>query len=173
MEEIFSRNGIKLAWENIEYDEIQDDTTEAISMRSCMDLSGKVRTPFFLEDTGLYIDALNGFPGPYSSYVIRKIGLSGILSLLTGQRGAEFKTVITLDSGSEYLQFTGILRGSISMEPRGSSGFGYDPIFVPEGAVKTLAEMSLEEKNAISHRSIATGKLISYILSRESKDKFQ
>lgn len=167
MRHIFNKRGLQLQWKNIEYLEIQGDTTDVISMQSCRDLAGKIEPPFFLEDTGIYIDALNGFPGPYSSYVIEKIGLNGILSLLSEDRGAEFVTVITLFDGKNFAQFTGTLRGRIAMEPEGNSGFGYDPIFIPDGFTKTLSEMMPEEKNTISHRYRAADKLISYLIENK------
>ncbi len=163
--EIMAREGIELEWIRLEYDEIQEDFTELISYRSCLDLASKLEDDFFLEDTGLYIRALSGFPGPYSAYVKDTIDCPGIIRLLSGQedRGAYFKTVISLSHKGEVVQFGGILNGTISNQETGSHGFGYDPIFIPEGGVKTLAELDVQEKNEVSHRGRAISAFVDYL----------
>lgn len=159
--QIFQQAGLDLRWEEMKYEEIQADTNEEISRDSCLKLQNKFREDFFIEDTGLYIDDLNGFPGVYSSYVQATIGNSGIIRLMEGcERGAEFRAVITAVIGGNINQFIGVLRGSISTRERGSGGFGYDPLFVPEGQELTLSEMTPEEKNRISHRYRATQGLV-------------
>ena len=120
----------------------------------------------FADDTGLEIEELNGSPGVHSA---RFAGIQKdfsantvkVLKLMKGKknRKAKFRTVIALIvNGSEYL-FEGIISGTIIDEKRGTGGFGYDPIFVPEGENMTFAEMSLNEKNKISHRAMAFKKL--------------
>lgn len=146
------------------YEEIQADETSEISLDSARKLSSEIKGTFFLEDTGLYIDALNGFPGPYSSFVSRKLGNPGILKLLEGKdRKARFVTVITLCEADRFKQFTGVLEGGIAEEAKGSGGFGFDPIFIPAGRDRTLSEMSVDDKNSISHRSKALEQLISIL----------
>jgi XTP/dITP diphosphohydrolase len=91
--------------------------------------------------------------------------------LLTNLKGvenriAQFKTVITLITPTITRQFEGILKGTIQHEKKGTGGFGYDPIFIPEGFAKTLAEMTMEEKNVISHRAIAINQLAEFLLAR-------
>ncbi|MFN4083191.1 MAG: RdgB/HAM1 family non-canonical purine NTP pyrophosphatase [Bacteroidia bacterium] len=116
----------------------------------------------FADDTGLEVEVLNNAPGVYSArYAGQQKNSSDNINLLLSQmqnetnRNARFKTVICLIlDGKEYL-FEGILNGVITHTPSGSNGFGYDPIFMPEGFSKTLAEISLEEKNKISHRAKA------------------
>ncbi len=155
---------IGISWIRMKYEEIQADTTEEISMDSARKLAGLRGKPFFLEDTGLFIASLNGFPGPYSSYVSKRIGNPGILRLLDGlDRDAVFLTVITYWDGNRYYQFSGKLEGQILKVERGDNGFGYDPIFVPLGKEVTLAEMTVEEKNEISHRSRALKKFIDHM----------
>ena len=169
--EMFDHNGLNLEWHELTYEEIQADDTYSISYDSCRKLVNVVKAPFFMEDTGLYIDSLKGFPGPYSSYVSRTLGNPGILRLLNGPgRSAKFVTVVSYYDGNSILQFDGILRGHISAESRGEKGFGYDPIFVPEGSDMTLSEMGIDLKNSLSHRSMAISKLISY-LKRNDKLK--
>lgn len=158
---------IEITWKQAEYEEIQADTTGEVSLDSAMKLSARMGEPFFIDDTGLYIDALNGFPGPYSSFVFRTIGNDGILRLVNGgERSARFITVITYFDGKDLHQFEGTVEGQIALEPRGSSGFGYDPIFIPEGSEKTLGEMPVEEKTLVSHRALAVSRFSDYLSSR-------
>jgi XTP/dITP diphosphohydrolase len=164
-EEIFLRSKIELEWYNYEYPELQSDNLKEIVEFSLKHVSRILNRPFFLEDTGLFIDSLGGFPGPYSSYVQEKIGNMGILRLLEGisNRNARFISLIGYFDGKNFYYFDGTLEGSISYSIRGKSGFGYDPIFIPEKYDKTLAEMSIQEKNSISHRRRALDKLLGYI----------
>ena len=123
------------------------------------------------EDSGRFIDSLHCFPGPYSSYVERTIGLSGILQLLPPEFGrkAEFRAVAAVYIGGEILTGTGVCRGEISREISGEMGFGYDPIFIPDdGDGRTCGEMSSTEKSSISHRGRAL-KAVSELLNPPSK----
>ena len=124
-----------------------------------------------VEDSGLFIDSLSGFPGPYSSFVKETIGLSGILSLMSGEtdRGAEFRAVAAVYFKGKIMTCTGICRGFVSENISGDSGFGYDPIFIPEEANgRTCAQLSPEEKSSISHRGFAL-KGVSELLIPPSK----
>lgn len=159
---------IECRWKKMKYEEIQAETTDEVSMESLKILMNDIREPFFLEDTGLYIDALNGFPGPYSSYVFKTVGNEGILHLLHGkERGAAFVTVVSYYDGKNYFQFKGECRGAISKNIRGNTGFGYDPIFIPEGYDMTYAEMTIEEKNRTSHRIRAMEKFVAHLKSQK------
>nr|WP_048063099.1 XTP/dITP diphosphatase [Caldivirga maquilingensis] len=160
---ILSQYGISIVMENsINKVEIQSDSLEEIvnyALRlNCVDW-------LVVEDDGLFVDSLNGFPGPYSEYVYRTIGLRGLLRLLQGSRdrGAYFKSVVGLCINNEVKLFTGIVKGRLSEEPRGSSGFGYDPVFIPEGYDLTFAEMGEDLKNKLSHRSRAFNNLATYL----------
>lgn len=115
----------------------------------------QLRTPLIVDDTGLFIDALKGFPGPYAAYVLNSIGNAGILKLMEGipDRRARFTTGIAYADGRGIEVFTGTLEGTIALTPRGTGGFGYDPIF--EIGTRTLAEYPLGEKSRISHRARA------------------
>ena len=110
--------------------------------------------PLIVDDTGLFIDALGGFPGPCAAYVHDTIGNAGILKLMEGveDRSAHFETAIAFAREDGIRVFRGVLSGKI-VAPRGEEGFGYDPIFACEG--RTLAEMPLAEKSRISHRARA------------------
>lgn len=126
----------------------------------------------FADDTGLEIEALNGLPGVHSARFAGEnkdssANIEKVLKLLTGKesRNARFRTVIALIlKGKEYL-FEGIVNGSIIEEKRGAEGFGYDPVFIPEGRTLTFAEMDLSEKNMISHRARAFEKLREFLES--------
>lgn len=130
----------------------------------------KFRIPCFADDSGLEVEALGNAPGVHSAYYAglprndtQNIAL--LLEKLQGisNRKAQFRTCITLITAKGKWQFEGIVKGTILHTPTGTQGFGYDPIFLPEGYSKTFAEMSTQEKNAISHRAMAIKKLVSFI----------
>ena len=164
---IMENNNIKINLVKLEYEEIQADSTEYISSDSCKKLVNRVDPPYFIDDTGLYIDDLNGFPGPYASYVQETLGNKNIIKLASGSK-AYFKTVISFYYNRVY-QFTGILHGKISDREKGENKFGYDPIFIPENSDQTLAELPPGEKNRISHRSKAINNLISFLIENNMK----
>ena len=143
-----------LVQKNIGYNELQVDTLEEVVDFGMEEVMARLKGSVMIEDAGMFIDCLKGFPGVYSAYVQKTIGNSGILRLMEGtdNRGAAFKSVVGYaEPGMEPVVFKGELKGDIGFEPRGTGGFGYDPIFYVNG--KSLAEMSLEEKNRISHRA--------------------
>jgi len=142
--------------------EIQSESLEEVALHAARVAYATLRKPLVVDDSGLFIEALNGFPGPYSSYVYSKIGLWGILKLLEGleNRRACFKTALALIMPPLERIYTGEVCGTIAVEPRGEHGFGFDPIFIPEGYTKTYAEMTREEKNRISHRFKAYKKMV-------------
>ncbi|MBD0725772.1 non-canonical purine NTP pyrophosphatase [Flavobacterium sp. L1I52] len=124
----------------------------------------------FADDTGLEIDALNGEPGVYSARYAgeqknAEDNMDKVLNALNNNnnRTAQFKTVIALNINGDQQLFTGIAKGQIITEKSGNQGFGYDPIFQPEGFQETFADLSLETKNKISHRGKATQLLISFL----------
>jgi XTP/dITP diphosphohydrolase len=137
--------------------EIQDYRLEKIARHAVIAASVDHPGLLLVEDSGLFIDALKGFPGPFSSYVYETIGLKGILGLLEGRsRSAYFQTSIAVGSTSlRPRTFTGVVRGSISREIAGSAGFGYDPIFIPKGSRETFGQSTAEFKNENSHRARA------------------
>ncbi len=149
----------------MEYPEIQANTLEEVVDFSLNYLSGIIEGNFIIDDSGLFIDALNDFPGVYSAYVFDTIGNEGILKLMEEKtrRDAYFKTIIGIRFNGINYKLVGICHGKIAEEERGSNGFGYDPIFIPEGYDRTFGEMKREEKNRISHRGKATRKLEAFI----------
>jgi len=155
--------------------EVQDDSIENIAKASALDAVKKCRLPIIVEDAGLFVEALNGFPGPYSSYVYRTIGIKGILKLMENveKRDAYFQSVVAFCSPEEPPRcFHGKVKGKISLEERGSSGFGFDPIFEPLASRnKTFAEMAMIEKNKYSHRAQALRKFVEWYIRQTSREK--
>lgn len=146
-------------------------TIEGNAMLKANHVTEKYGYSCFADDTGLLVDALNGEPGVYSARYAgeQKNAEDNMVKLLkkldnTENRKAHFKTVICLNvNGKQYL-FEGMVKGKIIHEKKGSEGFGYDPVFIPDGYTKTFAEMSLEEKSIISHRGLAVEKLVAFLL---------
>ena len=158
--EVLTEYGVELERLSIDRVEIQADDPELIAEYSLRVLD--VDVPILIEDAGLYIDKYYGFPGPYSSYALRTIDNEGILKLMEGEteRGARYLSAVAFRDGDTSVTFTGEVVGRIAMETRGTNGFGYDPIFMPEeGDGRTFGEMSAAEKARISHRARAFRKL--------------
>ena len=128
---------------------------------------------WFADDTGLEVDALNGAPGVYSARYAgdghdSEANMTKLLNELgeNNNRSARFRTVIALIQQGEVHEFEGIVNGQIIRERRGGEGFGYDPIFQPDGYDQTFAELGLDIKNQISHRARATRKFAEYLLKK-------
>lgn len=148
-------------------------TIEGNSSQKAQYVAQKYKVNCFADDTGLEIEALNGEPGVYSARYAGENcsfqdNMDKVLANLTGieHREAQFKTVITLVIDNEAHQFSGIAKGTIRTEECGNGGFGYDPIFEPEGYDITFAEMTMEQKNEISHRGKAVKQLSAFLLNR-------
>ncbi len=129
----------------------------------------------FGDDSGLEVDALNLEPGVYSARYSGTRDMEKNIDLVLERLGqnenrkARFRTVISLYLNEQQHFFEGVIEGNIVAERRGAAGFGYDPIFIPDGYDKTFAEMSAEQKNAISHRSIAVAKLVDFLKEKYAK----
>jgi len=148
------------------------ETLEGNSLLKAQFVSDNYNLNCFADDTGLEIDALNGRPGVYSARFAgeeknAEANMNLVLSELENEsnRKAQFRTVITLILNEKTILFEGVVKGEISTEKRGTDGFGYDPIFIPEGQSKTFAEMTLSEKNQQSHRARAFEKMIDFLKS--------
>ena len=160
-----AREHLPVAVEQFDYDyvEIQADDLETIAeagVRDAFEAAGG--DPVIVDDAGLFIAAFDGFPGPYSAYVDHTIGFRRVWALAREEerRRATFRCVVAYCDGDRVESFAGSVPGTI-VAPRGSGGFGYDPIFEYNG--RTMAEMSTEEKNAISHRGRALSKLAAWM----------
>jgi XTP/dITP diphosphohydrolase len=154
------------------YEDIPEtaDTIEGNAILKANYVTQKYGYNCFADDTGLEVEALHGEPGVYSArYAGEQRNADGNMNKLLhnladkSSRKAQFKTVITLNLDGEQHLFTGIAPGEITLEKAGNQGFGYDPIFQPEGFKETFAQLSLEIKNKISHRGIATQLLINFL----------
>ena len=150
--------------------EIQSDSLEKVAFHKALDAFLLCSKPIIIEDDGLFINSLKGFPGPYSSFVFKTIGNEGILKLLKSKRSATFQSVIAYCEQKDDVQlFNASVSGQIPQKPAGKK-WGYDPIFIPEGQTKTYAQ--LEEKNLVSHRYLAIKKFANwYLHKQESNDR--
>ena len=155
----------------IPYPEIQGSNLEEVALFGINwilnenELEGAV----MIEDAGLFVHSLSDFPGVYSKFVFSTIGCEGVLRLLEGRedRDAHFEAAVAYcEKGGQPLMFKGRVDGEIANQPRGENGFGYDPIFVPEGEKLTFAEMQIEEKNQLSHRARVLEKLAEFLRKR-------
>lgn len=156
--QILSEHGIATVMlKSIRAVEIQDDDIENIAEARAKDSFERCRLPIVVEDAGLFIRKLAGFPGPYSSYVYRTIGNDGILKLMENvtDRRACFRSVVAFLSSTIHspICFKGEVEGKITEEKLGRQGFGFDPIFEPSHSSKTYGQMTVEEKNQLSHRA--------------------
>lgn len=169
---IAAKYGVKLEMRDVSCDEIQADELEDIASFSAKEACKILGRPCFVEDAGLFVRTLRDFPGPYSNYVFRTIGNEGLLKLMVGvkDRFAEFRSGVSYCEPETKLHiFSGRARGSITSKQKGSHGFGFDPIFIPElGDGRTFAEMSTVEKNKYSHRAKAIGKFLKWYVQRKT-----
>jgi XTP/dITP diphosphohydrolase len=147
--------GLRARWRRRELPEPQAEdlaSVVAAKLEAVRDLRGFV----LVEDSGLFIPSLAGFPGVYSAHFLRLWGFGPILELLRRRsRRAFFRSVVGVQRGRRRWLFSGEVHGSIARSARGSGGFGYDPIFIPKGWRRTFAEGTAAEKNTISHRARA------------------
>jgi XTP/dITP diphosphohydrolase len=154
------------------FDDIPEtaDTFDGNSLQKAMYVWERFQIDCIADDSGLEVDALGGEPGVFSARYAGEHGnhennMQKLLKNLDGveNRAAQFRSVITLIINGIAHHFEGIIRGKIIHEKRGSQGFGYDPLFIPEGYDRTFAEMSIIEKNPISHRGLAVAKMIAFL----------
>ena len=156
------------------FDDIEETATtlEGNAQIKANHISEKYGYNCFADDTGLEVSALNGAPGVYSARYAgeptnAENNMQKLLNELHNQtnRDAQFRTSICLNLNGEQFLFDGVCKGQILSEKQGEQGFGYDPIFQPEGYKKSFAEMTAEEKNKISHRGLAIQQLVSFLKS--------
>jgi len=157
----FDGLGIEMEHYRLPYDEVQTSDLEEVVNKGMDEIIKKGVRNFIIDDSGLFVDALKGFPGVWSAYAQKTIGNKGILKLMEGveDRGAEFRCCIGCDIDGRRIVVTGVCRGFITDSERGSDGFGFDPIFSPDGKL-TFAEIPIDEKNGMSHRGNAVKLLI-------------
>ncbi|OYT37932.1 MAG: non-canonical purine NTP pyrophosphatase, RdgB/HAM1 family [Desulfurococcales archaeon ex4484_58] len=164
---IAEKYGVKIITCPIKKLEIQTNNLLEIAKIAAFNAYIQLNKPVLVEDAGLFIEVLNGFPGPYSSYVYRTIGCNGILRLMENMenRKAYFRSAAALIYEPYIITAETSVEGYIAYKPRGDKGFGFDPIFIPLNSNKTFAEMSIEEKNKYSHRAKTMEKIFSKLIS--------
>lgn len=152
------------------------DTIEGNAILKADYVTQKLGFDCFADDTGLEVDALGGAPGVYSARYAGEQknpedNIDKLLSELHGNanRNAQFKTVIALNLNGRQHLFTGIIKGGITTARKGSQGFGYDPVFSPEGSERTFAEFTIDEKAAASHRGKAVRQLVDFLMATDSR----
>ena len=158
--------GYTVVQRDLGYPEIQADTLQEVALYGVAHVRTKLPSAFFLEDSGVFINALSGFPGVYSKYVFLTIGLPGVLHLMKEKidRTAVFRSCIAYWApGGEPQVFVGECPGTIASETHGTGGFGYDPLFMPRGSSRTFAEMTTDEKTMLSHRGKAMSLFAEYL----------
>lgn len=163
----FSELGMEMEHLRLPYDEVQTSDLEEVVSKGMDAIVAQGVRDFIIDDSGLFVDALKGFPGVWSAYVQKTIGNPGILRLMEGveDRGAEFRCCIGCDIGGQRIIVTGVCRGFITDSERGDGGFGFDPIFSYDGE-RTFAEIPMAEKNSVSHRGNAVRLLIDEMRTR-------
>ncbi|MBY8998928.1 MAG: XTP/dITP diphosphatase [Candidatus Thorarchaeota archaeon] len=154
---LFKKYDVEFDTTSLEKHEIRSESIEEIAREAVKVAFETLQKPVVVDDTGFFVDSLNGFPGSYASIVLNFIGFEGILRLMSHNenRASEFMTAVGYYDGQHLESFVGTMSGVVAHEPAGEDGFGYDPIFVPEGYTKTYAELTLDEKVGISHRTRA------------------
>jgi len=154
---LFEKHGIRLETSPVEKLEVRSDDVVVVALEAAKAAYKVIKRPLVVDDTGLYISALNDFPGAYAAFVQKTIGNQGVLRLLESvtDRRASFITAVAYSDGKHLEAFVGEMPGHIALIALGEEGFGYDPIFVCEGETRTYAEMSFSEKVAVSHRTRA------------------
>jgi len=163
---ILSKMEIEITLFKTELEEIQSDSLADIAERKVIDAYNKVQKPVIIEDDGLFIDSLGGFPGPYSSYAYDTIGNKGIIQLLENKkvRDAKFVAIIAYCNGKDTVQlFESRIPGQISTVIE-ECGWGYDPIFIPDGESKTYANVS--DKDKFSHRALSIRKFADWFMHK-------
>ncbi len=157
----FDSLGIEMEHYRLPYDEVQTSDLEEVVNKGMDEIICQGVRDFIIDDSGLFVDALKGFPGVWSAYAQKTIGNKGILKLMEGveDRGAEFRCCIGCDIDGRRIIVIGKCRGVITQSEQGDGGFGFDPIFSPDGKL-TFSEIPIDEKNTMSHRGNAVKLLI-------------
>jgi XTP/dITP diphosphohydrolase len=152
---ILDEYGVRVRWKRQPLPEVQATRLESV-VKAKLSAAQGLATRILVEDSGLFIPSLGGFPGVYSAYALDTIGLEGVLRLVRGrERRAIFRTVAGLSIGGRSWLRTGECIGRIAERPRGAHGFGYDPIFIVDGETRTFGQLLPSEKNRWSHRARA------------------
>ncbi len=168
---LFKKYKVEFDTTTVEKYEIRSESIEEIAKEAAKVAYETLQKPVVVDDTGFFVDELNGFPGSYAGIVHKSIGYEGILKLMTDKekRTSTFETAVGYYDGQDLESFVGSMSGTVAREPTGTIGFGYDPIFVPNGFAKTYAELTFEEKVSISHRTMAFEEFLKWYCSTLDK----
>jgi len=163
---LLKKCNINIKRKNLNISEVRADTCEEVARQCALEAYRKLKRPLFVEDSGLFIDSLNGFPGVYSAWAMKRIGLGGILKLLEGKkRNAQYVCSICYADNAGLVCVNGKCKGKISKRQKGKGGFGHDPIFVPSGMKFTFAQ-NPKAKAELSHRVAALKALCARLAKR-------
>lgn len=174
VENLLKSYDVDIEWVNRKYEENSDDTIEDTAKKAAKKLANELKMPIVLEDTGLFFDAYDGFPGPSPKFVFKTLGYKGIFKLLDGElREAYFETFAAYcEPGSEPVIFSGKMQGEITAKvfnaEKDFDFMPYDRIFIPEGKEITISDMTMEEKNQLSQRSKAFRKFGDFIRNKKN-----
>ncbi|MBI5159772.1 XTP/dITP diphosphatase [Candidatus Micrarchaeota archaeon] len=165
-ESVLKAYSIKIVHANVSFPEIRADECSTVARSTATTAFEQLREHVIVEDSGLFVEALNGFPGAYSAWAYKKIGSKGLLELLKneGNRKAEFVSAIAFTDGKKTEIFEGRIEGEITQKERGKNGFAFDVVFAPVGSVKTFAE-DTEYKQKKSHRRKSFEKFAEWYLN--------
>jgi XTP/dITP diphosphohydrolase len=154
---LFDEFKISFDTTDLEKFEVRSQDVQEIALAAAKKAFELLSRPVVVDDTGFFVSSLNDFPGSYAAYVLQTIGYQGILRLLEGveNRSARFVTAVAFCDENNLKSFVGQMSGTINESPSGEGGFGYDPIFIPNGLSCTYAQLSLTDKVRISHRTKA------------------
>lgn len=162
--------GIDVVGTNLEIDEIQSLDSVEVAVKKAKEYYKKLKKPIFVEDFSFNFKSLNGLPGVYIDSFLKALGNDGIISLLKNKKdrtAVAQATVVYIDKkGKEHI-FIGKVNGKIALKQKGKNGFGWDPIFIPDGSKKTFAEMELKEKNKYSMRKKALMKFKNWLSKKK------
>lgn len=149
--------GVKVNGTSLEIEEIQSLDPVKVALAKAKAYFSAIKIPLFVEDTSLAFEGLNGLPGPYINDMAKALGNSGLTQLIKdkSRKATAQVTIVFVDAKGKEHPFTGVTDGTIAEVPKGEGGFGWDPIFIPDGEERTFGEMSLEEKNKFSMRKKA------------------
>ncbi|MHB1830605.1 MAG: RdgB/HAM1 family non-canonical purine NTP pyrophosphatase [Candidatus Micrarchaeaceae archaeon] len=161
VKEVSGIMGFTVKSRDMDLEEIQSASVEEVAKHKVLNAFSKLECPVIAEDTGLFIDGLDGFPGPLVKWATKGLGYEGICRIVDkcANRNAYAETCVAFYDGKSLKAFTGRIHGTIAMRPKGNGKFGWDHIFIPKGHRKTFAEMATKEKVAMSMRSMAFLKL--------------
>lgn len=159
---------LSLEFVNINIDEVQSMDLEYVAIKKVEEAFRVLQKPVMVDDVGVFIEAWNGFPGPFAKFLLESYGNKKLLELLQNEKNRKVKvsTVVAYHDGKNIHTFLGEVDGTISFEEKGTDGWGFDPVIIPSGGNLTYAQMGHKKKNTLSHRKKALDKLKEFLDSQ-------